>query len=351
MISFYPGPSRVYDQIPAYVKEAHKQGILSMNHRSEEFMALCEKTVTLLKEKLDIPKTYTVFFASSATECWEIIAQSIISKKSLHIFNGAFGEKWFDYTQRLAPGAQAFPFDRESKLDLKKVPLKNQEIICLTQNETSNGTEVSNSIIASIKRKNPRALVAVDATSSMAGIELNFKSADVWFASVQKCFGLPAGLAVMVCSPQAIQYIKSGNEKKHYNSLLFMQEMMEKWQTPCTPNVLGIYLLMRVLEKRKPIKPIHEKTKKRFIAWQKFFRGAKNTKLFIKNQGVRSLTVLTLTGKPELILEIKKQAKAAGFLLGEGYGPLKNDTFRIANFPALKKNEIRKLQAFLTEYL
>ncbi|MEQ1584704.1 MAG: aminotransferase class V-fold PLP-dependent enzyme [Cyclobacteriaceae bacterium] len=351
MISFYPGPSRVYDQIPGYVKDAHKQGILSMNHRSEEFMALCEKTVTLLKEKLDIPKTYTVFFTSSATECWEIIAQSIISEKSLHLFNGAFGEKWFDYTQRLVPGAQAFPFDRENKLDLKKVPLKNQEVICVTQNETSIGTEVSNSIIASIKRKNPRALVAVDATSSMAGIELNFKSADVWFASVQKCFGLPAGLAVMVCSPQAMQYIKSGNEKNHYNSLLFMQEMMAKWQTPCTPNVLGIYLLMRVLEKRKPINLINEKTKSRFIAWQKFFRGTKNIKLFIKNQGVRSLTVLTLTGKPEQILEIKKQAKAAGFLLGEGYGPLKNETFRIANFPALKKNEIRKLQAFLSEYL
>ncbi len=185
-----------------------------MNHRSPEFMALCENTVSLLKEKLDIPATYTVFFTSSATECWEIIAQSIISEKSLHIFNGAFGEKWFDYTHRLVPGAQAFPFDAESKLDLKKLPLKNQEVICLTQNETSNGTELNESIIASIKRKNPRALIAVDATSSMAGIELNFKSADVWFASVQKCFGLPAGLAIMVCSPQAIQYIKSDQRKK-----------------------------------------------------------------------------------------------------------------------------------------
>jgi phosphoserine aminotransferase len=351
MISFYPGPSRVYDEIPAYVKEAHKKGILSMNHRSEEFMALCERTVTLLKEKLDIPPSYTVFFTSSATECWEIIAQSIITEKSLHIFNGAFGEKWFDYTQRLVPGAQAFPFDRESKLDLKNVPLKNQEVICITQNETSNGTEVNNKLIAAIKRKNSRALVVVDATSSMAGIELNYKSADVWFASVQKCFGLPAGLAVMVCSPQAMQYIKSGNEKKHYNSLLFMQEMMAKWQTPCTPNVLCIYLLMRVLEKRKTIKLIHEKTKKRFFAWLKFFRGAKNVKLYIKNQGVRSLTVLTLTSKPEHIEEIKKKAKEAGFLLGEGYGPLKNKTFRIANFPALKKNEIKKLQIFLSEYL
>jgi len=351
MISFYPGPSRVYDEIPDYVKEAHKSGILSMNHRSEEFMLLCEKTVTLLKEKLDIPTSYTVFFTSSATECWEIIAQSIISEKSLHIYNGAFGEKWFDYTSRLVSDAQAFSFDPESKLDIRKLPLRNQEVICITQNETSNGTEVNNKLIAAIKRKNSRALVVVDATSSMAGIELNFKSADVWLASVQKCFGLPAGLAVMVCSPQAMQYVKSGNEKKHYNSLLFMQEMMAKWQTPYTPNVLGIYLLMRVLEKRKTIKLIHERTKKRFIAWQKFFRGAKNIKLYIKNQGVRSLTVLTITATPERIMEIKKKAKVARFLLGEGYGSLKNETFRIANFPALKKNEIKMLQTFFSRYL
>jgi len=350
MISFYPGPSRVYDEIPTYVKDAHKKGILSMNHRSEEFVAISKKTVHLLKEKLNIPESYSVFFATSATECWEIIAQSLISESSLHIFNGAFGEKWFDYTHRLVPGAQSFPFDPESKLDIKKLSLKDQEVICITQNETSNGTEVNNKLIATIKRNNPRALVVVDATSSMAGIELNFKSADVWFASVQKCFGLPAGLAVMVCSPQAIQYMKSINEKKHYNSLAFIHDMMNKWQTNCTPNVLGIYLLMRVLKKRKPMEQIHQKTMARAVAWQKFFRGAKNLKLYIKNQGVRSLTVFTLTGNPERITEIKTLAKEAGFLLGEGYGALKSNTFRIANFPAIRNSEIKKLMQFVEKY-
>ena len=65
------------------------------------------KTITLLKEKLDIPKDYTIFFTSSATECWEILAQSLIVTRSFHIYNGAFGEKWYDYTLRLKPAAQA----------------------------------------------------------------------------------------------------------------------------------------------------------------------------------------------------------------------------------------------------
>jgi len=50
-------------------------------------------------------------------------------------------------------------------------------------------------------------------------------------------------------------------------------------------------------------------------------------------------------------MEIKKKANVAGFLLGEGYGSLKNETFRIANFPALKKNEIKMLQTFFSRYL
>src|SRR5688572_22240560 len=99
MISFYPGPSRVHDEIPQYVKEAYKKGILSINHRSDGFMEISEKTIGLLREKLNIPKDYTVFYTSSATECWEIIAQSLVTKKSHHIFNGSFGQKWFEYTK------------------------------------------------------------------------------------------------------------------------------------------------------------------------------------------------------------------------------------------------------------
>ena len=98
MISFYPGPSRVHTEVPAYVRDAYDEGILSINHRSDEFVQMCERTIGLLKERLNVPKDYTIFFTGSATECWEIIAQSLITDKSYHIYNGAFGQKWFDYT-------------------------------------------------------------------------------------------------------------------------------------------------------------------------------------------------------------------------------------------------------------
>ncbi|HZY78460.1 MAG TPA: aminotransferase class V-fold PLP-dependent enzyme [Cyclobacteriaceae bacterium] len=348
MISFYPGPSRVYDDLPRYVKAAHRKGILSMNHRSEEFMTLCEKTVNLLKDRLSIPNSYKIFFLSSATECWEVIGQSLVATGSHHIYNGAFGEKWFDYTKKIQSNINAHAFDREEILDPSRYIFDSGDVICITQNETSNGTQVPNDIIAQIRSNNPNHLVAVDATSSMAGIFLDFAAADVWFASVQKCFGLPAGLSLMICSPAALEKVRTQGEADHYNSMTLLNSMMDKWQTPCTPNVLAIYLLMRVMKDADPIDIVEARLRNRFQEWSKLLKVSDGLKPLIKNEAVRSTTVLAveMQGKGDMG-KLKTRARQAGFLLGEGYGDLKKSSFRIANFPALRRKEVQKLMRFL----
>lgn len=350
MISFYPGPSRIHDKIPQYVTGAVRTGILSANHRSEPFIELSKKTIGLLHEKLRIPKRYMIFFTSSATECWEIIAQSLINEKSWHIYNGAFGQKWFEYTNRLR-NAQAVAFGLNEKIDARILEgIDDEEVICVTQNETSNGTQVTNSVLRFIRQSKPNALIAVDATSSLAGIKLNIRSADIWFASVQKCFGLPAGLGLLICSPRAIARAKEINENSHYNSLTFMIEMMKKWQTSFTPNVTAIYLLSRVLEDSPGIADVQQKIEKRYRKWVKFLSERNSLKHLIHMRAVQSYTVVPVAAAPEIIKEIKLKAKDEGMLLGEGYGNWKAGTFRIANFPALKKSEIKKLMSFLEKY-
>lgn len=348
MISFYPGPSRVHDEIPRYVADAHSKGILSINHRSETFIEISKKTIGLLKQKLTIPKNYTILYTTSATECWEIIAQSLITDRSYHLYNGSFGQKWFEYTKRLRTGATPLPFDLNQQLDPNELLFEHKSgIICITQNETSNGTQVNNSILRGIKKNNPTYLTAVDATSSMGGIALDFRAADIWFASVQKCFGLPAGLALLVLSPAAVQRARSVHDHLHYNSLPFMLDMIENFQTPCTPNVLNIYLLMRVMEKSKPIKKLHEQTVKRYEEWVKFFKSFNTVKPLVTNTRVQSHTVIPVTGTPEIIARIKQYTKKNGILVGEGYGEFKPFTFRIANFPALRAKEIALLMNVL----
>ncbi len=351
MISFYPGPSRLYSKIPEFMQEAFEKGALSINHRSPEFIEISKKTITLFKEKLLVPEKYTIFFVSSATECWEIIAQSVIKERSYHFYNGAFGEKWLENTKKLKPNCHGLQFQIEEELSAAKFSVPEEaELIAITHNETSNGTEVSNLSIKSFRTKYPNKLIAVDATSSMAGTFLDFSNADIWYASVQKCFGLPAGMAVMICSPAVIHRAKEIGENRHYNSLISMIERMKEYQTTYTPNVLDIYLLMKVVEMIPSIKETDLKI--RIIAenWYDFFGEMKQVELLVKSEKLRSGTVIALTGKEETIKRIKKEAKEKGLLLGNGYGNWKTNTFRIANFPAIEAEEINKLKDFFTTF-
>ena len=184
----------------------------------------------------------------------------------------------------------------------------------------------------------------------MAGIALDFSTADIWFASVQKCFGLPAGLALMLCSPQTMEHTVRVGENNHYNSITLMADMMRKQQTTHTPNVLGIYLLRRVLQKMPPIKEVDGQIRRRPSAWFDFFDQHNSLRPYIGDRRVRSQTVVTLNGAPPFIKDLKLKAKKKGFVLGAGYGPLNLSTVRIANFPAHKSKEINQLMRFFDQF-
>jgi phosphoserine aminotransferase len=129
-----------------------------------------------------------------------------------------------------------------------------------------------------------------------------------------------------------------------------MTEMMTRWQTPCTPNVLGIYLMMRTLQARAPIGQVHKEIKERADDWHALLQRSKTLQPLVNNPAVRSLTVVAVKADASHLEKIKKEAHKKGFLLGEGYGVLKKETFRIANFPALKGNEIARLMKFLSQF-
>ncbi|WP_242916654.1 aminotransferase class V-fold PLP-dependent enzyme [Pontibacter liquoris] len=351
MLNFYPGPSKVYPDVRTYLTDAYDEGILSTPHRGEQFVQLSRAVVGSLKRRLNIPQDYHIFFTSSATECWEIIIQSLTKTKSAHIYNGSFGEKWFEYARKLRPAAEGIAFDVNEPMPVEQLAISSDtELICFTQNETSNGTQVSANTILNLHNRFRDTLIAVDATSSMAGLNLKLIKADIWFASVQKCFGLPPGLGILVCSPRAIFRAKQMAERNHYNSLVPMYEKMLNYQTTHTPNELSIYLLKRVLEDRPFIKTIDEELTERAQELYTFFEQFADFRPLVENEEVRSKTVLTLQGSERLIDDMKKRALHHHIRLGNGYGQWARTTFRIANFPAIDNEEYEELKRFFLHY-
>ncbi len=339
-ITFYPGPSKVYPHVHQWLQDAYNNGVLSLNHRSSACMDITKKAVMGLHEKLNIPQDYKIFFVSSATEGWALVQQSLPDLPQYHYFNGAFGEKWHYYAN-LEKGdtyIMGEDFGLEG-LNPTISTLITEGILCFTQNETSNGTAVPLDFIAKTRKNFPDTYIAIDATSSLGGVAIDFTQIDICLASVQKCFGLPAGLGIFIMSPRAFQESVIQGSRKHYNSITRLADNMKNWQTNYTPNVLGIYLLSRWAEIVPNISETHQILKQRANNYYSFFEKTNLFKPLVQNKNARSETVMVIKGENSDIDLLKKHCISKNIILGNGYGNLKDNTFRIANFPAITQEE------------
>lgn len=347
MLSFYPGPSKVYPQALDFIQEAFDQGIVSINHRSKRFENLLRATMEAMTASWEIPADYTIYFVSSATEAWEIVTQSLVVKKSAHFHNGAFGKKWGQYASQINPNTQLIAFGLNETLAENAHLLEaDVDTVCLVQSETSNGTgqQISRTDFPS------DTLIAVDATSSMGGILLPWKEADVWLASVQKCLGIPAGLGIMICSPRTLARAHQLNKRIHYNDILLMEDNRKSFQTHYTPNVLSIYLMCRLTQTLPSLREIDLETFRKLKLWEDFWAQQKQWDLhfLVTEKALRLPTVLALSGPSHEIEHIQAHCLAHGIELGKGYGEWRSNTVRIANFPSHTEADIQLLINALT---
>ncbi|MCP9767701.1 alanine--glyoxylate aminotransferase family protein [Lacihabitans sp. LS3-19] len=357
MLNFYPGPSKIYPRIKEFAAEAFASVILEKNHRSDDFMQLLKDCKSLLKNHLNIPDNYEVYFTSSATESWEVCIQSLFKGKIQFFYNGAFGKKWFKYAvtnaqinaslQFAIPEIRGTRFFVNQKIEEAETDPEN-DIICCVANETSNGTQISNESLSILKTNSPHALLFIDATSSLGGFNHNISLADVWLASSQKCFGLPSGLGFLILSPRAIEKAKEINERNHYNSLVFIKENFDKNQTHYTPNILGIYLLKRNLEYLENIHAISNHLEERAGKIYSFFETRSDFEILVENPETRSDTVIAV--KPKSVSKLMSYLFDNNIVIGKGYGEWKRDSVRIANFPAIPDEDFETLFKVLANF-
>ncbi len=350
---FTVGPSQIYPKLPMILNNAVKQDILSLSHRGSEFKKIYGQTSDRLKLLLRIPKDYQVLFVSSALEAMERTIQGLVEKRSFHLITGAFGKSWAKIAIQLGKEVETLEVDPniEVKIDEIKIP-KNSELICITQNETSLGVYLPEKKIEELRKKNPGKILAVDIVSSVPYVNLNFKYIDVAFFSVQKGFGLPAGLGVIIISPRALEKIeelfKKGLNTGSYHSLKNLFSKALEFQTPETPNVLTIYLLNEVLKDmlKIGIKKIRQQTDKKAAVLYNFFENHKNYSPFIKIKKFQSKTTLVIdvNGNSE---KLRKKLSKKGFVIASGYGDNKQNHIRIANFPTQTLKDIRKMLKYL----
>ena len=353
-VNFTPGPSQLYFTVEDHIRSAFREGIPSLSHRSKEFEIISKGATEGVKELLGIPSHFHVFFTASATEIWERSVQNLVAAKSLHFVNGAFSKKYYETAFQLGkspmkievPNGEGFSFGKPVEHDV--------ELVALTHNETSTGVSLPLDFINQFKSQYPDALIAVDAVSSLPYPQFDFSKIDSLFFSVQKGLGLPAGLGVWIvndrCIAKSEELVAKGFSIGSYHSLPSLLQHAKKNQTPETPNVLGIYLMNKVVQDflRKGINTIRKETEYKAAILYQALEAHALAKPFVKDKLIRSQTVIVAECGTHTE-NIAKQLATVGLHPGDGYGENKKTQLRFANFPTHSKEQFELLVDTLGE--
>ncbi len=345
-IFFTPGPSQLHPDYISFFNEAMKKNVGSLYHRSKEFAEIYKTTENNLRQLMQIPASHHIFFLSSASEIWERILLNTVDKNSFHMVNGAFGKKFYDYAISLKKNATKIEFEKDFEIENIKIPV-DTELICITENETSTGMQFQESFFESIKLKNNSALICADVVSSAPFSNLNFSIVDMAFFSVQKCFGMPPGLGVLIINDKALEKNKLLiSQQKNISAHHTFENLLlhsKKFSTPSTPNTLAIFILGKIAENFISRK---ENLKQELEEKINFLYDELSTISFLKpsleNINFRSKTIAVFDCEfdSNLLINFLDQK---GFVIGNGYGENKNKQLRIANFPTTTKQQIECL--------
>lgn len=357
LVSFIPGPAKISPAVYQDIETAVAEGILELSHRSPAFLEIAKESLQNLRTYLAIPDDYHILYTESASSAWHSMVANAVRQKSAHIVQGAFSGKATTAARKLNKRAVEYHCEIPKKaLQLPTAIDTDVELVTICLNESSNGTRWDMSQLQSVQTLAPNALIGVDVTSCAGAVALDFAFGDVWYFSVQKAFGLPAGLGVVILSPRALKRAKeltSVGENlaglANWSDLVANQEN-GRGPTLHTPNMLGIYLLARQaarLEAVGGIKAVEQATQDKAARIYTYLEKHSTLKPYINHESDRSPTVITVTGTPEAIADAQQRAREHNTVLGQGYGELKKDTLRLANFPSITDEDVASLLAWL----
>lgn len=348
---FIPGPTEVRPEI---LQEMARPMI---GHRMKEFSTLL-MDVTPKVQRLLYTKNHLFMSTSSSTGMMEGAVRNCVAKRCLNCVCGAFSQRWHEIT--LANGKEADPLEVEwGRANLpetidERLATGKYDAITVVHNESSTGVMNPLAGIAEVMRKYPDVIFMVDAVSSMAGvkIEVDRLGIDVILAGVQKAFALPPGLAVVAVSEKALKKAEQVKHRGYYFDFLTLKRYLdERQQTPATPSISHLYALNKQMDDI-----FAEGLENRFARHQQMAdsvrKWAKENFALFAQAGYESNTLTAIKNTRGIsIVKLNEELGKRGAAISNGYGKLKEQTFRIAHMGDLQPADIKQLLSWIDEII
>ena len=349
---FIPGPVDVRPEI----LEAMSTPMIG--HRSKDATIL-QKNISEKIQKLFYTKNPILLSSSSGTGLMEGSIRSLTAKRAVVFSVGAFGDRW----NKLAESNNV-PVDHVTvewgnptmaKTVDEYLSTGKYDVFTITHNETSTGLMNPVEEISEVRKKYPDVLWLVDAVSSMGGvkIEVDKLGIDVCITSTQKAIGLPPGLSICSVSESALEHAKLVKHRGTYFDLLELYKYVVKkpFQYPSTPSLPHMFALEKQLNYI-----INEEGQENRYA--RHLEMAKITRNWAKENGFEmfpktgfeSNTVSAIKNIRGIsVVELNKRIGELGYVISNGYGNLKEKTFRIAHMADRTIEELKELLTILTD--
>jgi len=350
---FIPGPVEV------------DEGVLKMmatpmiGHRTAEWSDL-QKRVSERLQTLMYTSNPIILSASSGTGLLEMAVRCTTAKRAIVFSVGAFGNRWYDIAA--GNGVPADKYEEQWGGGIKPEIVERYlstgkyDVATVTHNETSTGVMNHVEELAEVFRRYPEVVWCVDAVSSLGGakIQVDKLGIDICVTSSQKALGLPPGLSLASVSEKAKKRAGGIENRGYYFDMLQLLKYVEErnFQYPFTPSISHTFALDFALERILSQEGLearferHRQMAEYVRSWAK-----KHFALFPKEEYASNTVTCISNTKAISVKELNNKLAERGFAISNGYGALKEKTFRIAHMAELQKADLEELLGHIEEVL
>jgi aspartate aminotransferase-like enzyme len=349
---FIPGPVEVRSDVLA------KMATPMIGHRSKNASEL-QHNISEKLRKLFYTNEAILLSTSSGSGLMEGAVRSCTLKRAAVFSVGAFGKRWSEMAESNNVPTDLYEDEwgtaTTPELVDEVLSTGKYDLITITHNETSTGVMNPVEEIAEVVKLYPEVVFCLDAVSSMGGtrIETDKLGVDICITSTQKALGLPPGMAICSFSQKAIDRATAVPNRGYYLDLLSLYDYVQKkdYQYPSTPSLSHMFALDFQLDRI-----MEEGLENRFarhIEMAELVRAwaRKNFTIFADERYLsNTLTTISNTNNID-VAALNKELGIRGYQISNGYGKIKDKTFRIAHMADCTLDEIKDLLVTIDEIL
>jgi predicted phosphoserine aminotransferase len=354
---FLPGPTEVRpDILQAQVRPM-------IGHRGPAIAELMELLQAGLQEVFLTERPVFVS-SSSATGLMEAAVRNGASGRVLALVNGAFSKRFAEIARACGLEVEelAVPWGEahDPQEVLEALEAADFDAVTVVHSETSTGVLNPIEDLARVTSAAEGTMLLVDSVTGIGGSEVRTDDwgLDFVLTGSQKALALPPGLAFAVASERMMSRSATARRKGVYFDLVAFEESLRKLNTPNTP---ALSLLFALEEQLRSIQAEgmegrwarHTSMAGQTWAWVERMREEKGVRLRVMAPvGFRSPTVTAIeipenVSAPSLVTAMRER----GWVIGGGYGKLKDTSIRIGHMGDHSVSELERLLSALEEVL